>query len=119
MWQDKDKLRGGDNWENQLTHVIRKRADYVIVVQTPNMASRIRGVFNTEIDEALKTQREMPQFRFVIPVNTSDQCLLPQLKPYHTVPVRTGEDVSALAASILDDFRARANLALAAGAGGG
>ena len=119
VWQDKDKLRGGDNWENQLTHVIRKRADYVIVVQTPNMASRVKGVFNAEIDEALKTQREMPRFRFVIPVHTNDHCLLPELEKLHTVPVRTGEEVSALAASILDDWRARANLRMTAGAGGG
>ena len=55
--------------------MIRKRADYVIVVQTHNMASRIEGVFNAEIDEALKTQREMPRLRFVIPVHTSNQCL--------------------------------------------
>jgi hypothetical protein len=121
IWQDKDNLRSGDNWGNELTYVIRKRADYVIVVQTPNMVRRVRGVFNAEIDEALKTQREMPRFRFVIPVHTSDHCLHPEIErlQLHTVPVRNAQEISALAASILEDWRLRASLRSTAAASGG
>ena len=116
LWQDKDDLRGGDNWETQLTHVIGKLADYVIVVQTPNMVNRIRGVFNTEIDEALKTQRNMPRFRFVIPVHTAENCLMLQVEreKLHTIPVRTPEEIGALAGTILDDWRARTSMRSAA-----
>ena len=116
VWQDRDDLRGGDNWEMQLTHVIGKLADYVIVVQTPNMVNRIKGVFNTEISEALKTQRNMPRFRFVIPVHTAENCLMPQIgeEKLHTIPVRTPENISALAATILQDWKARAGLRSAA-----
>lgn len=119
VWQDKDDLRGGDNWETQLTHVIGKLADYVIVVQTPNMVNRISGVFNTEIDEALKRRRNMPRFRFVIPVYTAENCLMVQFERenLHAIPVRTPEDIGALAATILDDWKARALLSSMARAG--
>lgn len=109
VWQDKDDLRGGDNWETQLTHVIGKLADYVVVVQTPTMVNRIRGVFNTEIDEALKTQRTMPAFRFVIPVHTAENCLMLQFEreKLHSLQVRIPGDASALAKTILEDWAAR------------
>lgn len=112
VWQDVDDLRSGDNWEIQLTHVIGKKADYVIVVQTPNMVNRIKGEFNPEIEEALKTQHKMPRFRFVIPVHTAEGCLMPQIdqEKLHTIPLKTPEDVRSLAATILDDWRARAPL---------
>jgi len=86
------------------------------VVQTPNMVNRIKGVFNTEIDEALKTQKEMPRFRFVIPVHTVEHCLMPQVEreKFHTIPVRTPENIGALAVTILQDWKERANLRLVA-----
>jgi hypothetical protein len=120
VWQDSDALRGGDNWETRLTHVIGRLADYVIVVQTPNMVSRIKGVFNTEIDEALKMQRNMPRFRFVIPVHTAENCLMLQFEQekLHTVPVRTSEDVVRLTTTILDDWKARTDLHAAAARAG-
>lgn len=116
VWQDKDDLRAGDNWETQLMHVIGKLADYVIVVQTPNMMKRVKGVFNSEIDEALKAQRNMPRFRFVIPVHTAESCLMQQFEreKLHTVPVRTPEEIAALTASILNDWNARVSLRSAA-----
>jgi len=116
VWQDKDDLRGGDNWELQLKHVVGKVADYVVVVQTPNMLSRIEGVFNMEIHEALTKQDKMPRFRFVIPVHTRENCLMPQFEreKLHTTPVVTEANVKALAATILEDWAARKNLRLAA-----
>ena len=115
VWQDADDLRGGDNWETQLIHVIGKLADYVVVVQTPNMVSRIKGEFNPEIDEALRTQRKIPRFRFVIPVHTAENCLMPQFEQekVHTIPLRTPADILALATTILDDWKARTALRLA------
>jgi len=115
VWQDVDDLRGGDVWETRLTQVIGKMADYVIVVQTPNMANRIQGEFNPEIDEALKRQKKMPRFRFVIPVHTAENCLMLQFEQekLHTVPVRTPDDIGALATTILNDWKARTDQPLA------
>jgi len=109
VWQDVDSLRGGDIWDIQLIQVIGKVADYVIVVQTPNMTNRIEGKFNTEIDTALKRQTDMPLFRFVIPVQTAERCLMPQIDraKVHTIPLRTPDDIGALATTILDDWKAR------------
>src|SRR5271166_2992161 len=109
VWQDVDSLRGGDIWDIQLIQVIGKLADYVIVVQTPNMANRIEGKFNTEIDTALKRQTDMPLFRFVIPVQTAEKCLMPQIDraKVHTIPLRTPDDIGGLATTILDDWKAR------------
>ena len=79
------------------------------------MVSRIKGEFNPEIDEALRTQRKIPRFRFVIPVHTAENCLMPQFEQekVHTIPLRTAADILALATTILDDWKARTALRLA------
>jgi hypothetical protein len=116
VWQDVDSLRGGDNWENQLQHVIGKLANYVVVVQTPAMYGQDEGVFNREIKQALKREADMTRSRFLIPVHTADHCLMPDVREakLHSVPVKTPEDVRKLAATVWDDWNARASFRTAA-----
>ena len=40
VWQDKQNLRAGDDWNRVLLDVIARRVDYVIVVQTPAMTTQ-------------------------------------------------------------------------------
>jgi TIR domain/SIR2-like domain len=106
VWQDKQDLRAGDNWENQLDSVIRKQVHYVVVVQTPAMVRQVEGVFHREITAALRRQEGIPQFRFVVPV-TMHCPLLPSLEHIHAVDVSSAEGLEELAKSILEDWQRR------------
>jgi len=108
VWEDHDNLRAGDDWRYQLMHVINKKADYVVVVQTPAMTGRIKGVYYEEIRAALECQRQMKSgVRFVIAVRTGSVAVLPELHHLHSIAVDTDEGVKALARSIFEDWGAR------------
>ena len=63
IWKDKHRnLRAGTRWKSALQAVIKKQADYVIVVQTSSMTKAISGVFNWEIEEARQREAEMGAF---------------------------------------------------------
>ncbi len=107
VWQDKQDLRAGDNWENRLLHVIKNQVDYVVVVQTPAMVGRIEGVFHHEIKAALHRQNGIPQFRFIIPVTLGECPLLPSMEDRHTIDASVAEGIEELAKSILEDWERR------------
>ena len=112
IWQDKQDLRAGDDWDRVLLDVIAKRVDYVIVVQTPMMVSRTEGVFYREITAAARRQGEMGEFegqrlRFLIAVTLGDCKPLATLSAGHVIDVGPEEGVAALAASILEDWDRR------------
>ena len=113
VWQDAQNLRAGDNWDRVLHNVISRRVDYVVVVQTPAMTSRIEGVFHREIDAALARQLDMGEFdgetlRFLIPVRIGACELLSRLDDQHVVDVGDDAGVAALALSVLEDWQRRA-----------
>jgi hypothetical protein len=118
VWLDVDNLRGGDKWDIQLQHVIGKLANYVVFVQTPNMFGRDSGVFNSELKEALKRETELTRGRFLIPVHSAANCLMPQIERerLHSVSVRTTDDVGKLADTIREDWNARSAFRPAAAA---
>ena len=88
-----------------LVDVIRKRVDYVVVVQSPQMANRVEGYFRKEIEVALdRLSRFDRNFVFVLPVTLSPGTPLPELEPLHTVDLTAASGVDLLAKTILDDW---------------
>jgi hypothetical protein len=115
VWQDKQNLRAGDDWNRVLLDVIARRVDYVVVVQTLAMTTQIQGVFNREITAALQRQAEMGEFegqqlRFLMPVKMGVCPLLSSLKHLNVIDVSERPGVDSLAKSIREDWDRRAAL---------
>lgn len=115
VWQDRQDLRAGDDWNEKLVRVIRKMVDYVIVLQTEEMLSRTEGVFHREIKEAEVRQSGMSEhegekLRFLIPVRCGDCGILSDLESRHVIDIDAPGGEDALADSILEDWGKRAAL---------
>ena len=115
VWQDAQDLRAGDDWNRVLVDVIARKVDYVVVVQTPNMLSRVTGVFHREIDVALRRQGEMGELdgeklRFLLPVKLGGCPTLSALSSTHVLTLKDTGDVERLVASILEDWGRRSEL---------
>ncbi len=115
VWQDTQDLRAGDDWNRVLVDVIARRIDYVVVVQTPTLLSRITGVFHREIEVALKRQSEMGELhgqrlRFVLPVKLGACETLSALSSAHVLTLRDPTDVERLVGSIQEDWERRAEM---------
>jgi hypothetical protein len=115
VWQDRQNLRAGDDWNQKLTRVIQKMVDYVIVLQTEEMLSRTEGVFHREIKEAEVRQSGMSEYegeklRFLIPVRCGNCGILSDLESRHVIDVDASGGEEALADSILEDWRNRTAL---------
>jgi hypothetical protein len=113
VWQDKQDLRAGDNWNDVLIGVIGNVVDYVVVVQTPAMVGRVEGVFHREIEAALLRQSGMGEsdgqkFRFLIPVKVGQVPILSSLGRAHVIDVGDAAGVQALVQSIEEDWQKRA-----------
>lgn len=112
VWQDKQDLRAGDNWNDVLMGVIGNVVDYVVVVQTPAMVGRVEGVFHREIQVAQLRQSGMGEadgqrFRFLIPVKVGEIPLLSSLSHAHVIDVGDTAGVQALVQSIEEDWQRR------------
>jgi hypothetical protein len=115
VWQDRQDLRAGDDWNQKLIRVVQKMVDYVIVLQTDEMLSRTEGVFHREIREAQVRQWGMAEYkgdklRFLIPVQCGGCGILSELESRHVIDVDAPGGEDALADSILEDWRNRAAL---------
>ncbi|MCU1246248.1 MAG: TolB amino-terminal protein [Acidobacteria bacterium] len=115
VWQDRQDLRAGEEWNQKLTRVIQKMVDYVIVLQTEEMLARVEGVFHREIKEAAVRQSGMSEYegeklRFLIPVRCGNCGSLSDLRNRHVIDVDAAGGEDALADSILEDWRRRAAL---------
>jgi hypothetical protein len=115
VWQDRQNLRAGDDWNQKLIRVIQKMVDYVIVLQTDEMLSRTEGVFHREIREAEVRQSGMSEhqgenLRFLIPVQCGACGILSSLESRHVIDIDAPGGEDALADSILEDWRNRAAL---------
>jgi hypothetical protein len=108
VWQDKQNLRAGDNWERMLMQVIQKQVDYVVAVQAPGMAARLEGVFYQEIDEALKRQTRFGDgIRFLIPIHVNEADLVPTLAHLHSISIAADGGANDLIRSIVEDWTIR------------
>jgi hypothetical protein len=115
VWQDRQDLRAGEDWNQKLIRVIQKMVDYVIVVQTEEMLSRTEGVFHREIKEADVRQSGMSEYkgdklRFLIPVRCGACGTLSDLNNRHVIDIDEAGGEDALADSILEDWQRRAAL---------
>lgn len=115
VWQDRQNLRAGDDWNEKLIRVIQKMVDYVIVLQTEEMLSRTEGVFHREIREAEVRQSGMSEYkgeklRFLIPVQCGACGILSSLESRHVIDIDAPGGEDALADSILEDWQKRAAL---------
>lgn len=107
VWQDKNNLRAGENWENQIEQVI-KRVAFVVFVQTPAMDARDKrrdeGVYNLELKLALERQNRMPENSvFVVHVTVGECGARPEkaLGALHRIAVDDEAGLDRLAADLL------------------
>lgn len=110
VWLDRQNLRGGDNWERQIPHVIQKQVDYVVVLQSPNMVSRVESYCYKEIAAALARQERFGEgFRFIIPVQLAPCQGLASLADFHCIELTSAQPqgVQELATAINEDWRRR------------
>lgn len=113
VFQDKRGLRAGDQWNTTLLDYIEQSADYVIVVQTEAMASRVEGVFHREIDAALQRQGDFGEgadgrpLRFLIPIRIGNGPILGALRDFHVIDVNDADGFNQLVQSIEEDWERR------------
>lgn len=106
VWRDKQNLRGGDNWDRVLLHVIEKQVNYVLVAQSKAMLQRKEGVFYEEIHAALKRMGRMREgLRFVLPVKLEPCAGLPELKALHELNISSDAGFQGLVEAIRDDWK--------------
>ena len=109
VWRDKQNLRTGQRWALALTDIIENGANYVVVVQSASMVSRVEGYFRTEIDVALarRTNFDETKYLFLLPVMLPGGSMMPSLNKLHggiDIDVVTGTGIDRLAKMILDDW---------------
>ncbi len=105
-WRDKQDLRGGDDWDRQIKHVLRKQVDYVLVCESPRLVSKGEGYLHLEIKEALARQQRFPGGRrFLIPVMIEPCTVLADLEALHREDLTGQAGVERLAEALLADWR--------------
>jgi hypothetical protein len=105
VWRDKQNLRGGDNWDRVLVHVIEKQVHYVIVAQSKTMDRRGEGYFYKEIAVARERQLRMRQGRiFVLPLQIEPCQGLDELKDLHQLALVADDDFDKLVKLIREDW---------------
>lgn len=110
IWLDRQALRGGDNWEQLIPHVIKKQVDYLVVLQSPELLARVESYCYREIDAALERQRGFaPGIRFLIPALLAPGAGpgIPTLATLHSVDLTTPQGIQELAGAILEDWNRR------------
>ncbi len=67
IWQDINDIRGGEDWEHKIKHVLREVVDYVVVLHSEKLKDEESWV-QYEINIALERNKKMPpNFSFIIP----------------------------------------------------
>lgn len=105
-WLDKEKLRGGDNWDNSIKRTIKK-IDYFVVLQSEALENKKIGYVNREIYEALDRQKDFRNHRFVIPVKIEECKPLENLKHLQTINLTDKSKIKDLINTINCDFTRR------------
>jgi hypothetical protein len=103
-WLDKKSLRGGDEWDEVIEKAIEKEIDYVVILQSRDLAKKFEGYVNKEINMALDRQESFRRgIRFIIPVRIDDSPLLEELEHLHTIDLSARENVGELIKTIRRD----------------
>ena len=107
-WRDREQLRGGDDWDRRIEHVLGKQVDYVLVLQSPEMAERVESYFHKEVRVALGRQERFARDgRFVIPARLAECQPLPDLEHLHNVDLFEHGGIETVAAAIRSDWAER------------
>jgi hypothetical protein len=103
-WLDKASLRGGDQWDDVIKKAIEKEIDYVVILQSRDLAKKFAGYVNKEINMALDRQETFRRgIRFIIPVIIDDSPLLEELEHLHTIDLSARENAGELIKTIRRD----------------
>jgi hypothetical protein len=109
IWLDRQNLRGGDRWELLIPDVIKKQADYVLVLQTRQLLARVESYVYREIEEALARQSRFAEgLRFLIPVRMEPGAQVDTLSHLHFVDLTAERGPENLVAAIREDWQRRA-----------
>ncbi|HEY3302416.1 MAG TPA: toll/interleukin-1 receptor domain-containing protein [Candidatus Binatia bacterium] len=109
-WRDQQDLRGGDDWNRRIVHVLGKQVDYVLVLQTPNMLSKPRSYIHKEIAEALERQKEFDEGEsFLIPAILEGSLGLERLDKLQRVELTDPHGLERLASHIQANWVKRQN----------
>jgi hypothetical protein len=109
VWQDRQNLRVGQNWEDHIGRMI-KSVDYFVFVQTEAMDKRDRthgGVYNMELKQALMRVEKLPYGAVFLLHVTIGQCRErpePQLSKLHRISVDSEAGRSELATAIMTAY---------------
>jgi hypothetical protein len=92
-WLDKENLRGGSSWDEQIKRTIDKEIDYFLVLQSSALVNKKVGYVNKEIYEARERQKFF-RFgtRFIIPLRIDDCEVLEELGFLQTIDLHNGEE---------------------------
>ncbi|HYK01034.1 MAG TPA: toll/interleukin-1 receptor domain-containing protein [Thermoanaerobaculia bacterium] len=106
-WFDRARLEGGAAFDREIEQTLGE-TDYFVVVQSEALQRKPFSYVNKEISLALDRQRYVRSgFRFIIPVVVDDSPLLPELREYQAVPLRSGGDIDQLISTIRRDHQRR------------
>ena len=106
-WLDKENLRGGILWDNEIQKTIGE-IDYFIVLQSKALVEKNIGYVNKEINLALDRQLEFrPGTNFIIPVQIDDSPPLDNFKRFHIIDLRDKEQIEKLFTAITRDQQIR------------
>lgn len=108
-WLDKEKLRGGDDWNRCIEKTI-KQIDYFVVLQSRALANKRIGYVNREINSAMDRKKEFRKgSRFIIPVKIEKCPLLEDVTDLQTVDLTDINNIKELTSTIKRDFAIRGN----------
>ena len=108
IWRDVQDLRGGDDWDRRIEHVLRKQVDYVLVCETPGMVGKGESYLHKEIKVARARQEQFPVGqRFILPGTLSSGAGFAHLDHLHRADLTTDAGVKTLARELLEDWRMR------------
>jgi hypothetical protein len=110
VWLDKQNLRSGQNWLQQIERIIGA-VDYFIFVQSPNMDRRDRegadGIYNLELKKAILRQETKPfgaVFLLHVTMGSCQNRPEPELSALHRISIDADGDVAKLAQDILKSY---------------
>ena len=109
VWLDKDDLRGGDRWNEEIERAIRNDITHFVVLQSQHLYEKEEGYVNKEISIALDRDRTFrSSLKFVVPVLLDgSHYALEELSEIHNVDLEAADAVDDLATLLLRDGERR------------
>jgi len=111
VWQDRQNLRAGQNWEAQIARII-KSVDYFVFVQTEKMDERDQhrqvGVYNRELKMALERLKDLPyatEFLFHVTIGACRERPEPELSPLQRISIDADDGAARLAHAIQNSYK--------------